>query len=75
MHFKLFLFLLAVVLLTNCARTKNKLEINQLDEIKMDSKTMIYNKEQSNFIEGTYINLSSIIKNLKSNSQISNSFF
>jgi len=55
MHFKLFLYLLAVVLLTNCARTKNKLEINQLDEIKMDSKTMIYNKEQSNFIEGTYI--------------------
>lgn len=55
MYLKFIVILVSYFLLVSCARTKNNLEINQLDEIKMDSKTMIYNKEQSNFIEGTYI--------------------
>lgn len=55
MYLKFIVILVSCFLLVSCARTKKNLEINQLDEIKMDSKTMIYNKEQSNFIEGTYI--------------------
>lgn len=58
-----FIFILFVFLLSSSCARKNDLEINRLDELKMNSKTMIYNKEQSNFIEGTYIKVISADSN------------
>ena len=56
MQIKFFVTLLVVCFcFSKCARNKSKFEIDRIDEIKISSKTMIYNKEQSNSIEGTYI--------------------